>query len=175
MRQRPDIDRIKKLPLLTVILGFQSLRERFDTLSDFLWCKGFEMSLPLTEAERKFKDTCKMFGVIPADGWRSVFDQSYDYPRLGDIIEVLRFCGQDSTADAIEEARELCSNGRTDLMTLEERFQAGVRGFRSPSERRRFYALGDIVEKLPYADSYWDLLRWPDAHRSAFVDFARPS
>jgi len=149
-------------------------KERLYAFQDFLFCKSSAMSLALTEPERKFYDATRMFGVIPADGWPSVFDQSFDYPRLDGIIEVLRFCGHDSTADAFEDARELFYNGRTDLLTIEARRQAGIRGFRHPTERRRFYALGDIVEQLPYAESYWHLLRWPDAHRDHFVDFPRP-
>lgn len=160
-------------PLLHAIYATKSPKDRMNGFCDFLFYKSNRLQLPLTREERMFDDTIGMFGVIPADGWPSVFDQSYDWLRLSGILEVLRFCGHEATADTVQEARELFYNGRTDLHTIEARRQAGIRGFRHPTERRRFYALGDMVEQLPCSETYWQLLRWPDAHRSEFIDFPR--
>ncbi|RYD72054.1 MAG: hypothetical protein EOP84_23840 [Verrucomicrobiaceae bacterium] len=174
MLQSRDVARIRKLPPLPDIFAIPTEKERFHALQDFLFCKSIKMELPLTDAEQKFRDTRWMFTAIVGDGWPSVFEDSFDYGRIAGIVEVLRFCGQDLTADSVEEARELFYNGRTDLTTLQARHDAGIRGFRHPSERRRFYALGEVVEQLPYSEHYWELLRWPEAHRSEFVDFPRP-
>jgi len=160
-------------PLLDEIYAIESLKERLYRFDDFFFHKSTILHLPLTAEEGQFNDTYRVFGIIPADGWPAVFEEEFDWPRLSGILEVFRFCGQDATADAFEEARELFYNGRTDLLTLEARRQAGIRGFRRPPERKRFHALGDIVEQLPYQEGYWQLLRWPEAHRTQFVDFPR--
>src|SRR4051794_30017783 len=52
---------------------------------------------------------------------------------LEGILDVLRFCGNDATAEAVQEARELFYNGRTDLPTIGARSDAGIRGFRHPT------------------------------------------
>ncbi len=174
MQRSPDLKRVRKLPSLTAIYDIPDPAKRLWAFNDFLWCKSFEMRLPLTPAEKKFDDTHHLFGAIPADGWPSVFDQTLNYPSILGVIELLRFCDCSETAAAIAEALELFYNGRTDLLSVMQREEAGIRGFRHPTERRRFIALGDIVEQLPLSDRYFQILRWTEAHREEFVDFPRP-
>ena len=171
---RPDLARIRKLPSLDSIFHISDPKMRLSSLEQFFWCKNFELEIPLTAAEKKLADTFAMFGTIPADGWPSAFADKLSYQASLGVIELLRFCGCTETADAAAEALELFYNGRTDLHDNEERNNAGIRGFRHPSERRRFYQLGGIVEKMPLSDDYHFLLKWPDAHRTEFEDFSRP-
>jgi hypothetical protein len=141
---------------------------------DFFWCKNFELEIPFTSAEKKLDDTFWMFRTIVGDGWRSVYEEKLSFQAALGVIEMLRFCECNETADAAVEALELFYNGRTDLRNNEERNNAGIRGFRHPKERRRFDELGNIVEKLPASDNYYHLLKWPEAHRAEFEDFPRP-
>jgi len=171
---RPNLVRVRKLPSLNDIFEINDPKLRLYGFQDFFSCKSFELSIPLTAAEKQLDDTFTMFKAIPREGWPSAFEDALDYPSVIGVIELLRFCNCTETAAAVAEALELFYNGRTDLHSNDERREAGIRGFRHPSERRRFYALGDIVEKLPLSNSNYDLLRWPDAHRANFEDFPRP-
>lgn len=170
----PDLARIRKLPSLDSIFQISDPKLRLWGFQDFFWCKNFELGIPLTPAEKQLDDTFAMFKTIPAEGWPSAYEDRLNYPSALGVIELLRFCGCDEAADAAAEALELFYNGRTDLYSNEQRRDAGIRGFRHPTERRRFYALGDIVEKFGQSEAYYDLLRWPDVHRAEFEDFPRP-
>jgi len=170
----PDLARIRKLPSLDSIFQISDPKLRLYNFKQFFWCKNFELEIPLTAAEKKLDDTFTLFSAIPREGWTSAYQDSLNYPSALGVIEVFRFCGCNEAADAAAEALELFYNGRTDLHNNEERNEAGIRGFRHPTERRRFYALGDIVEKFGQSEVYYDLLKWPDDHRAEFEDFPRP-
>ena len=174
MHRSPDLQRVRCLPSLTSIYEIPDPTQRLLGFNDFLWCKGFEMRIPLTPAEKKFDDTHHLFSAIQADGWPSVFDQTLDYPSIVGVIDLLGFCDCGETAGAIAEALELFYNGRADLLSVMQREEAGIRGFRHPIERRRFFALGDLVEQLSHSHQYFHILRWTEAHRDEFVDFQRP-
>ena len=174
MNRRPDLDRVKKLPSLAAIYEIPVQMQQLWGFNDFLWCKNFEIGIALTPREKQFDDARDLFRTISGDGWTSVFNQSLNYPSIIGVIDLLRFCDCVDTANAIAEALELFYNGRTDLLSIMQREEAGIRGFRHPTERRKFLALGDVVEKLPQGDDYFKILRWPQANRDQFVDFPRP-
>ena len=172
--ERPNLERVRQLPSLNAIYEIAEPKWRLIGFQNFFWCKAFELSLPLTREEKMLDDTFTLFKSIPREGWPSAFEDSLNYASVLSVIHVLRYCACPEVAAAIEEALELFYNGRTDLISNEQRREAGIRGFRHPSERRRFYALGDVVEKLPWGDDYNRLLEWPEDHRANFEDFARP-
>ncbi|WP_395740862.1 hypothetical protein [Prosthecobacter sp.] len=171
---RPNLERIRKLPSLDDIFQISDPKLRFWGFRDFFWCKNFELEIPLTSAEKKLDDTFAMFSTIPAEGWSSAYEDQLNYPSALGVIDLFRFCGCNEVGDAAAEALELFYNGRTDLYSNEQRRDAGIRGFRHPTERRKFYALGDIVEKFGQSETFYELLKWPEAHRAEFEDFPRP-
>jgi hypothetical protein len=163
----------KSLLLLKDIFAAEPKKERFLGFRAFLICKSSDLHLPLTPEERMLNDTIWFFRFICTDGWPFPFEESYSFQQLSDVTDVLRFCGLTSYAEAILEARELFYNGRTDLLSVHHRREAGIRGFRRPPERRRFHEIGEFVVGLPLLPDYHELVRWPEAHRSEFIDFPR--
>ena len=67
-------------------------------------------------------------GRIVANGFESIFYQSYNFHELGQLIDFLRQIGCFELARRIERGRSIYYRGRTDLLTLDERDAAGLSG-----------------------------------------------